>query len=318
MKKLFILVLIGFISLSTFSQTKILPFGESTTMAIPGYRKILCDLAKAEGLSIDMIGPNFDGVGLSYDSDNAGFTGSTFSDLRIWLDSAYMNYSPDIVILWVGTNDCGWGYQFYDDNQSIIDELSNLVNEISIKYPNTLIFVSSIPPMSNSAYTEFQTPVGKASENAEKLNDAIPGMIDTKRDAGKKVYFIDTRPLLKLSADISNDGIHPNKQGYEKIGVLFYTAIHPYLTSLLGNESDISVYPNPVNNYQLTIKLNISVTERITLSVYNLIGNRLYSANQNSSSEISVSLPQSLDAGSYILKIDSGIYRIAKYIIIEK
>lgn len=310
-------MLIGFISLSAFSQIKILPFGESTTKSIPGYRKILCDLAKADGLSIDMIGPNSDGEGLSYDSDNAGFTGSTISDLHIWLNSQYVNYAPDIIILLIGTNDCGWGYKFYKDNQSIIDELSALVNEISIKYPTTRIFVSSIPPMSDSAYTEFQTPIGKASENARIFNDAIPGMIATKRDAGKKVYFIDTRSLLKLSTDISADGIHPNRQGYEKIGVLFYSAIHPYLTSTLGDEGDLLVYPNPVNNYQLTIKLSSSVAERMTLSVYNMFGNLLYYADEKYSREISVSLPPYLVGGSYILKIDTGIYRVAKNIIIE-
>ena len=119
---LVILTAIGCAKDPGLSQTKILAIGESTTAAAPGYRKKFLDLAKADNLIIDMLGPNSDGAQLSYDGDHAGFRGTTCSDLVKWIGSGEVKYSPDIVILWQGTNDCGWGYQFYSNQ--IIYELS--------------------------------------------------------------------------------------------------------------------------------------------------------------------------------------------------
>ena len=237
MKNIFIFFIIAFLAPSAFSQIKIMPLGESTTAAAPGYRMKFCDLAKTDGLSIDMIGPNSDGTGLSYDGDNAGFDGLTCSELinKIYLDLA--GYSPDNVLLWEGTNDCGWAYQFY--------------------------------------------------------NNAMPGMITAKADSGKKVYFVDARSL-SIATDISNDSIHPNQTGYDKMAVLFYNKVKPFLTSpFMGTpdieESVMSVYPNPVTDYQLTINLNRIITEKISISLYNLTGIQVYSTDVRYAPAISIS-----------------------------
>lgn len=293
---------------SAFSQTKVLALGESTTAAVPGYRKKFFELAKADYQNIDMIGPNSDGANLSYDGDNAGFRGKICSDLFKWIDTTSVNYSADIVILWEGTNDCGWGYKFYENNLSIIDELSLLVNEICSKYPDALIFVSSVPPMSDDAYGEYNTPSGIANANVTTLNNAMPGMINLKINEGKKVHFIDARSLLSLSEDISFDGIHPNQKGYDKMGVLFYQAIYPYLTSIkTGNENEVVVYPNPVTHYQLTIKSNSSVNEKISISLFNILGSLVYSVDVTYSPAINISLPQYIAKGIYLLKYDNGV-----------
>ena len=187
-------------------------FGESTTFDPPGsYRMKFYDLAKADGLSIDMIGPFSDGTGLSYDGDNAGFIGNPCTVLIEKLDSIYTYYSPDIILLWEGTNDCGWYYKYYINNHPIINELSLLVDDICLKYPNALVLIGSIPPMSNTAY--YPTPTGMANSNVTTYNDAMPGMIAAKAATGKKVHFIDARSLLNDSTDLKSDGVHPNTVG---------------------------------------------------------------------------------------------------------
>lgn len=186
-------------------------------------------MAKADNLMIDMIGPNSDGAQLSYDGDHAGFRGITYSDLVKWIGSGEVKYSPDIVILWQGTNDCGWGYKFYIQNHQIIDELSLLIDKICVEYPNARIFVGTVPPMSDTAYGEYNTPKGIANANVTALNNAMPEMINSKVRDGKRVHFVDARSILSVDTDISSDGIHPNQTGYEKMGVLFYNAVYPYL-----------------------------------------------------------------------------------------
>lgn len=318
MKQILILFILVYFSPSALSQIKVMALGESTTAAAPGYRKKFFDLSKANGLNIDMIGPNSDGAKLSYDSDNAGFRGKICSDLLKWIDSECLNYSPDIVILWEGTNDCGWGYKFYIDNHTIIDELSLLVNIICIKYPDAHVFVASIPPMSNSAYEEYDAPAGLANSNAKTLNNEMPGMINLKISEGKKVHFIDARSLLSVATDISSDGIHPNQKGYDMMGVLFYNTIHPYLTSLnTENESDVVIYPNPVTDYQLIIKSKYNAIDEISLSIYNIIGSLVYSADIKYSPAISFLLPENLTKGLYLLKINTGINTVIKRIVIQ-
>ncbi len=370
-------------------------FGESTTEAVPGYRKKFCDLAKTDGLSIDMIGPNSDGTGLSYDGDNAGFAGNACSNLINKLFSDCAEYYPDIVLLWEGTNDCGWAYKFYINNHPIIDELSLLVDEICVKYPNALVFVGSIPPLASTSYPPF----GAAKTNAEIYNEAMPGMIAAKAASGKKVYFVDARSL-SIYTDITADGIHPNQAGYDKVGLLFYNAIKPSFTnsgvslpetitlaigatttlnpiclparsvqavtwssnspsatvSIKGivtgvsmgtviitatskiystnkasctvtvseitglyniEESEMLVYPNPVTNYQLTINSNNSIIGKISLSLYDMTGNKVYSVDVRYAPVLSISLPQYLIKGLYFLKIKNGMNTVTKSIVIK-
>jgi len=316
-KEIFILLIITFFTPSAFSQVEIMPFGESTTEGPPAYRKKFYDLAKTDGLSIDMIGPNSDGTGLSYDSDNAGFSSITCSLLIDKLYSDCDGYSPDIVLLWEGTNDCGWNYQFFIDNHPIIDELSLLIDSTCLKYPNALVFVGSIPPMANTSYPNF----GVAKANAEIYNDAMPAMIDAKAASGKKVYFVDAR-TLSIYTDISADSIHPNLAGYDKMAALFYSAVKPFITSIATGtsnieENEVMVYPNPVTNYQLTINLNNSITEKTSLSFYNMTGHKVYSVDVRYATSISISLPQYLANGLYFLKIKNGMNTVIKSVVIE-
>lgn len=316
-KNIFILFIIVFLTPSAFSQVEIMPFGESTTEAPPAYRKKFCDLIIADGLSIDMIGPNSDGPGLSYDSDNAGFIGITCSLLIDKLYSDCNGYSPDIVLLWEGTNDCGWNYQNFTDNHPIIDELSLLIDSICLKYPNALVFVGSIPPMASTSYAYF----GVAKTNAAIYNEAMPGMIAAKAASGKKVHFVDARSL-SIHTDISADSIHPNQAGYDKMAVLFYDAVKPFITTIVTGTSDIEenevlVYPNPVINSQLTINLNNSFTEKISLSLYNMAGQKVYSEDVRYAPSVSISLPQYLTKGLYFLKVKNEMNTVIKSIVIE-
>lgn len=282
--------------------------GESTTVAPLGYRKKFYNLAVADGLSVDMVGPNSNGTG--YDADNAGYSGYTCSDLINQLRLFYTNYSPDIVLLLEGTNDCGWDYKNYI-NIPPIDELSFLIDTICLKYPNALIFVSSIPPMLDNAYTGLeQTPYGVAKANAVMYNDAMPGMIDTKVAKGKKVYFINARALLN-DTDISSDGIHPNQNGYNKMGELYYNTIKPFISKTSR------VFPNPVTKHKLTIDLNTDMPEDISLTLYSMTGAKVFFQNDRKyTSAITVLLPQSLSPGIYFLIIKNKIFTIKKKIII--
>jgi lysophospholipase L1-like esterase len=308
MKILLSVILILFAGISVSGQTKIMAIGESTTADPSSYRKKFYELATAEGLSIDMVGPNSGGTG--YDADNAGYYGKTCLDLTNFLQSFYKNYSPEIVILLVGTNDCGWNYRIYP-NITPIDALSILIDSICVKYPDALIFVSSIPPMLDNAFTgPDQTPSGVAQANGVTYNNAMQGMINTKIASGEKVHFIDARGLLNAT-DILSDGIHPNQNGYNKLGVLYYNTIKPYILKT------IKVYPNPVLNYTLKIDLPSDLTENVLLNIYSMTGSMVFYQNCiKYTSPITISLPKTLPFGLYLLTIKYKAITYKKKIII--
>ena len=256
-----------FFTASIFSQTKIMAFGESTTAMIPAYRKTFYDLATADGFNIDMVGPNSDGTGLSYDGDNAGFIGFPCAELITKFDSFYINYNPDIILLLEGTNDCGWVYSEYwpvttlsGVTRTPIVELSSLIDTICLKYPNTEIFVSTIPPMSNLAYAYIPARVGVANANVIVFNNAMPAMIALKVSAGKKIHFVDNRSVLTV-ADLSSDGIHPNTDGYNKIGTAFYTVVKNFMNNISMIDQTITFSTIPPKTYgdnDFTITANAS------------------------------------------------------------
>lgn len=308
MKILLSILLTLFVGVSVFGQTRIMAMGESTTADPFSYRKKFYELAIADGLSVDMVGPNSSGTGNG--TNNAGYYGKTCLDLINLLRTFYKNYSPDIVLLLEGTNDCGWNYRFYPDTPPI-DELSFLIDTICVKYPDALIFVSSIPPMLDNAFTGAdQTPSGVAQANGDIYNNVMPAMIGNKFASGKKVHFIDARGLLN-STDILSDGIHPNQNGYDKLGVLYYNTIKPFISDL------INVFPNPVTSYKFTIDLKSDTQEDVSLSIYSMTGSIVFFQNTvKNTSPITISLPQTLSSGIYLLTIKYKSITLKKKIII--
>jgi lysophospholipase L1-like esterase len=209
-----------------FSQTKILSLGESTTDFGPSYRRKMCELLTADGISFNMVGPKNDGA-TTYDGDHAGYSGRPCDFVQLQLESFYASYPADIILIWEGTNDCGWATV-----GGSITPLSTLVDKACQLYPNAKVLVASIPPMSYNAYespADGRLP-GVAQANGVAYNNAMPGMCNTKFSAGKKVYYVNATSLT-LATDISSDGIHPNQVGYDKMGTIFYNAVKTALGS---------------------------------------------------------------------------------------
>ena len=85
------------------------------------------------------------------------------------------------------------------------DRLSALIDLITNTVPAADIIVASITPLSDPAM----------DANARVFNAAIPGIVNAKASAGKRVSFVDMYPLLTMS-DLY-DGVHPNDWGYAKL-----------------------------------------------------------------------------------------------------
>lgn len=226
----------GIFSVSTPSSAvtgpiKIMPVGDSCTegMGDPNmgsYRTELYNLYKNAGINFDFVGSNQKGPSTLPDRDNEGHSGWTIpqvaSNINNWLNTQ----NPDVVLLWIGGND------LLMSGQVNITGLSNLIDQIISVKPNITIFVSDYYPNPDSV---------------KAYNALIPGVVQQKANAGKKVYF---NPMSSMnyvrSTDLSSDGLHLNVNGYIKAANIWFNSTNAILKSMMGNSPTVPPTNTPV------------------------------------------------------------------------
>lgn len=269
MKKLFATLLCALISSSLFSQIKILPLGESTTDSGPSYRRKLCELLTNFGSKYDMVGPKNDGA-TTYDGDHAGYSGNPSDQVQVKLESFYTTISPNVVLIWEGTNDCGWASANGDTTK-----LGKLVDKVFQFYPNAQVFIGSIPPMSYNAYesAEHGRLPGIAQANGIVFNKNLPALVAKRANAGKKAYFVDATSMTL--ADVSSDGIHPNQQGYDKMGTFFFEAMKKTVLDTEKPSTPSTLEATNITNNTFTLTW-IGSKDNLSVAGYNIYKDRIF------------------------------------------
>ncbi len=186
---------------------KILPLGDSITdgLTVPGgYRIKLWKHITDNGYKVDFVGSMSNGPSELGDKNHEGHSGWTVSQIDTNINSWMDKYTPQIVLLHIGTND------IYMSPNGASDRLSVLIDKICAKLPSDgKLYVSNIIPLSMSDVTAY--------------NSKIPGIVQQKTSAGKPVYFVEMYKALTTS-DLA-DGVHPNATGYNKMADVWFNAI---------------------------------------------------------------------------------------------
>ncbi len=133
-------------------------------------------------------------------NDNVSYTGK-----KVVADT-----KPNIVLVHLGTNDFRGA-----DIAGAPDRLGKLIDHVVADAPDALVVVASV----------IVYPGG--GDAVKTFNDAVPGQVKTRADAGKHVIFVDMFPAL-TSSDLS-DGVHPKEEGYDKMATVWYAGIKSYL-----------------------------------------------------------------------------------------
>jgi hypothetical protein len=206
----------GFAPCPTTGACKILPLGDSITDGIGysgGYRVELFSLALADGHDVTFVGGSANGPqmvdGEPFPRSHEGHSGWTVSQIDGIVPSPALNPDPHIILLHIGTND------MYQMPSGATDRLETLIDAILMELPDSLLVVSNIIPLPQSAgaVTTYNAP--------------IPGMVMERANAGKHILFVnqfDGFPTSELG-----DGVHPNQAGYERMAGKWYAAISDYL-----------------------------------------------------------------------------------------
>jgi lysophospholipase L1-like esterase len=301
---------------SSGNPIKILPFGESTTEAgnLYSYRKSLSDSLMAHNVSFDFIGSlKGPSNAIGWDTDHQGMSGKACRDLSAWIKANSTTYKADIILLWEGTNDCGWGWQWYG---TPISALSTLIDDICANQPQAELFVSTIPAMAASAYVGDVITSGLANSNATAYNSAMQELINLKVSQGKKVHFVDTRGVILLT-DLT-DGIHPNQAGYNKMTPYWLNAIKPYLGLNTGIVSSIENKHDSVNLYakdnQIVVDL-LLFPEPFDIFIYDGQGKQMFSKKIQGGKIENINMP--LNPGTYIVTIYNSKIQQSKKVVVQ-
>lgn len=216
---------------------RILPLGDSITQGInwdrPSYntyRRILWHLLKNAGYKVDFIGsmnkvfsqncqvgvPNPD-----FDQDHEGHSGwradqilngvghsdcAGSGGLPIWLK----NYTPDIALIHLGTNDLFQGQSV----DSTVAELEGIIKLLRSDNPNVTILLAKIIPSSDS----------RISGRIPQLNAQIPALVSRMNTAASRVLLVDMTQGFNALTDLY-DGVHPNHSGDQKIAQHWFNSL---------------------------------------------------------------------------------------------
>ncbi|WP_264778263.1 apiosidase-like domain-containing protein [Deinococcus aetherius] len=191
---------------------KVMPLGDSITDGynVPGgYRTELYRRLSGQVPGLNFVGSLQNGPGTLADRDHEGHSGWRIDELAAQVDQWLDRSQPDVVLLMIGTNDIIQNR----DVPGAPARLGRLLDQMFARRPDLRILVSSLPPLQNPG----------ENRRVEQYNAAIPGLVKSRADGGRKITFVNAGAALTL-ADLA-DGVHPTASGYNKLAGLWYQAL---------------------------------------------------------------------------------------------
>jgi len=205
---------------------KILPLGDSITAgdgpdgagALPSYRRFLWHSLINADYDVDFVGSqsNYTSTTIlpalqDFDPDYEGWPGETAAQLNSALDGRMANYTPDIVLLHIGTNDLYAASYDTTQDATILSEIGGIITKLRTKNPNVIILLAKIIPL------QSVIPVDKALNFNIKLEKEIP-IYDASAPTSPAIVLVDQHTDINSPADYWDPpAIHPNENGEEKM-----------------------------------------------------------------------------------------------------
>jgi lysophospholipase L1-like esterase len=191
---------------------RVMPLGDSITEGtqVPGgYRIGLWQRMTAARYRVDLVGTQFNGPSNLGDHDHQGHPGWRIDQIDASVSGWLRTTTPRTVLLHIGTNDILQNYNVSTAPQ----RLSTLIDRITTAAPSADVFVATIIPLSSAAQANA----------ARTFNAAIPGIVQNKVNAGRRVHLVDMQSALTTGDLI--DGVHPTATGYDKMAARWFSAL---------------------------------------------------------------------------------------------
>jgi lysophospholipase L1-like esterase len=194
---------------------RIMPLGDSITdgSQVPGgYRiELWRRLVGQDRRSVDFVGSLQNGPPELGDRDHEGHSGWRIDEIAAGVDGWLARERPAIVLLMIGTNDMLQSHA----TATAPARLGELLDRITRQVPAATVLVATLPPLAGV----------EANRRVVAFNRALPGVVQARAVAGRRVRLVDIAAGLTL-ADIG-DGVHPNESGHAKIAAAWHRALTP-------------------------------------------------------------------------------------------
>jgi lysophospholipase L1-like esterase len=189
---------------------RVMPLGDSITHGAgslmgAGYRVPLHEYMTRSGGRVEFVGSQQSGPA---PSAHEGHPGWLIGDIATIAGSAMATYRPNVVLLQIGTNDMNGNV----DPAGAPARLGDLIDRILGAVPGVTLVVSTIVP----------STIPATQERIVRYNQAIPGVVATRRAAGKHVALADLGAVTTV--DLA-DFLHPNDAGYRKMATAFFRGV---------------------------------------------------------------------------------------------
>jgi lysophospholipase L1-like esterase len=192
--------------------TRVMPLGDSITEGtqVPGGSRIgLWQRLNANAYRVDFVGSQFNGPSSLGDHDHEGHPGWRIDQIDANIVGWTQTFTPRTVLLHIGTNDILQNFNV----STAPNRLSTLIDRITNTAPAADVFVAQIIPLANA----------NQEAAVRTFNAAIPGIVQSKVNAGRHVHLVDMHSAL-TTADLI-DGVHPTANGYDKMAAVWFNAL---------------------------------------------------------------------------------------------
>jgi len=275
----------GSASAESNGGVRVMPLGDSITdgTQVPGgYRIGLWQRFGAGGFRVDFVGSQFNGPASLGDHDHEGHPGWRIDQIDANIVNWARATTPHTVLLHIGTNDVLQNFNL----GGAPARLSTLVDHITATVPTAEVFVATIIPLANAGQ----------EANVRTFNATIPGMVQSKVNAGKHVHLVDMHAAL-TAADLI-DGIHPTATGYDKMATTWLTALRSVPGSI-GNPTNSGSRIVGTPSGRCVDVPNSSTTNGTQLQLWDCSGQTNQSWTYTASRQLMVFGTKCLDAANH-------------------
>ena len=160
-------------------------------------------------------------------AENRAICGDTIDGILGRLDESIFGLAPSLVVILGGANNFQEGYN--DVETFIIDTYTKILSQVKSRLPDTKVIVQSIYPVSDVSYhNRYKYGHGHIVSINKKLEELTLSLGYTFAD----VYSILTSGDEEFDSKYTNDGLHPNPNGYRVIS----DYLRPMIDSLYNKD----------------------------------------------------------------------------------
>ena len=173
--------------------------------------------------NLDMYYPGLNAV-------NRGISGDTIEGILGRMKESVFDLAPSLVVILGGVNNFQEGYE--DVETAIVDTYRTILTQIKTRLPDTKVLVQSLYPVSDvSFHNRYQYGHG----HIRSINTKLQALVRSLEYEYADVYSVLEAGNEEYDEKYSDDGLHPNKNGYKVIS----ECLRPIIDDLLGRSRDL-------------------------------------------------------------------------------